>query len=174
MNPGKIKSAFLTVGALAMGITFSMTQQVAAQSDPRHCEPVSGQWNGALVLGCSESPGGVCAAGEIKTGPLKGSTATVYYGMSVSAGMPNVEPASTFSYSGKQVIHTDKGDLYATAIGVADSTRHRFTEISRVTGGTGRFANATGNMFVSGTLSADGISFQSVISGEICLDRPAP
>jgi len=159
---------------LATALLFSSQQRLASQSAVVPCEPVNAPWDGALVIGCSASPGGVCAAGTIGSGPLKGTTATVYYGSGASAGMPNVEPATTFSYSGIQVIHTDKGDLYASAVGVADSRRHLFTEISRITGGTGRFLNATGSFSVSGTLSPDGISFQSRIAGEICFDRTSP
>jgi hypothetical protein len=132
------------------------------------CKPVNTQWDGTLIFRCAASPGGVCAQGTIHSGPLKGSTATIYFGMAPSAGLSNVEPPSTFSYSGTQVIHTAQGDLYASAVGIADSARHLFTEVSRITGGTGKFANATGNLFVSGTLSPDGVGFQSSVTGEIC------
>ncbi len=92
---------------------------------------------------------------------------------SLSAGMPGVEPATTLSYSGTSVFHTEKGDLHTSFIGVLDTTRLVFTEISRVTGGTGRFTGASGNVFISGTITADGTSFDSRITGEIYLDRSA-
>lgn len=161
-----------TITTVIASLLLGSHQRLASQSNIVACESINAQWNGSL-LDCSESPGGVCAAGTINAGPLKGTTATVYYGMSISAGMTNVEPASTFSYFGVQTIHTAHGDLHARAVGIADNVRHVFTEISRVIGGTGRFTNATGNLFVSGTLSANGTNFQSRITGEICLNRPS-
>jgi hypothetical protein len=164
---------FFTVTSLAIFCLGSeqRPQPISAETEVPQCQPVNTQWDGALVLGCAESPGQVCAAGRIRSGPLRGLTETVYYGSADSAGMPNVEPATTISYSGIQVIHTEQGDLHASAVGIADMARHVFTEISRITGGTGRFTGATGNLFVSGTLAPDGIGFQSKVSGEICLQR---
>ena len=89
-------------------------------------------------------------------------------GASPSAGMPNAEVPSTLSYSAVQVFHTERGDLFMSVVGVSDNARHVFTELARITGGTGRFTNATGNLFISGTLTPDGIGFQSKVTGEIC------
>ena len=134
------------------------------------CEPINAQLDGA-VIACAESPLGACAVGTITGGILKGSKEAIYRGFSLSAGMPNVEPATTFSYSGTQVFHTEKGDLLMSVVGIQDNTRQVFTEIARITGGTGRFSTATGNLFISGTLTPDGSAFQSKVTGEVCFNR---
>lgn len=82
--------------------------------------------------------------------------------------MPNAEAATTFSYSGTQVFHTQKGDLEMSVVGVQDNTQQVLTEIARITGGTGRFTTATGNLCISGTVTPDGSGFQSKVTGEIC------
>ena len=165
-----ILTGLIAAAAIAAGIELVFAPRSAAQGAAVSCEPVNALLDGSLYP-CSESPVGFCAVGTISSGLLKGSKAAVYNGGSLSAGMPNVEPASTFSYSGTQVFQTDKGDLHMSVVGVSDNARQVFTEVARITGGTGRFSNATGNLFISGTLTPDGISFQSKMTGEICFDR---
>ncbi|MCI0744867.1 MAG: hypothetical protein L0Y58_05610, partial [Verrucomicrobia subdivision 3 bacterium] len=161
---GIISIAVITVVLLAS------QQRLASQSTVDKRESVDVELTGTIFQ-CSESVVGFCAAGTIATGPLKGTKEAAYTGAALSAGMPLVEPATTFSYSGVQVFHTEKGDLHMSIVGVQDTTRLVFTEIARVTGATGRFAGASGNLFISGTVSTDGASFDSRITGEICLDR---
>jgi hypothetical protein len=163
-----------TIAGLLLGAhqRLASHQEFASQGDIAPCEPINAQLDGTIVP-CDESPVGFCAIGTVSNGLLKGSKEAVYNGASPSAGMPNVEPASTLSYSATQVFHTDKGDLHMSVVGVSDNARLVFTEICRITGGTGRFSNATGNLFISGTFAPDGINFQSRITGEICLVAPA-
>lgn len=156
--------------AFAFGSFLRFQQPLAAQAPPSSCEPVNAQLDGQLVP-CAESPVGFCAVGTITTGSLRGTKEAVYQAVSPAAGMPNAEAPTTLSYSGTQVFHTVNGDLYMSVVGVADNARQVFTELGRITGGTGRFTNATGNLFISGTLSADGLSFYSKVSGEICPER---
>ena len=165
-----IMSLLLAAAATATGIELVFAPRSAAQSAVVSCQPVNTQLDGSLYL-CSESPVGFCAVGTVSSGLLKGSKSAVYNGVSFSAGLPNVEPASTSSYSGTQVFHTDKGDLHMSVVGVSDTARQVFTEVARITGGTGWFSNATGNLFISGTLTPDGIGFQSKVTGEVCFDR---
>ena len=59
--------------------------------------------------------------------------------------------------------------------GAEDQVRLVFTEIQRVTGGTGRFAGATGDLFVSGDSPgaepSGAVPFSSRVTGEVCLSR---
>ena len=160
----------LAAAAIAAGLLLASSQRLVSQVAVVPCEPVNAQLDGA-IFPCSESPVGFCAVGTVSTGLLKGSKEAVYLGVSPSAGMPGVESASTLSYSGTQVFHTDKGDLQMSVVGVSDYARLVFTEVARITGGTGRFVNATGHLFISGTFAPDRISFQSRVTGEICFDR---
>jgi hypothetical protein len=175
MKTQRIRSMIGKVLAVtAMALTFLCSdqrlQQLGAQTNVPRCEPVNAQLDGS-VFPCGDSPIGFCAVGTIPGGLLKGSKQAVYTGASLSAGMPNAEPATTFSYSGTQVFQTEQGDLQMSVVGVQDNTRHVFTELARITGGTGRFTTATGNLFISGTLTPDGIGFESKVTGEICYER---
>jgi hypothetical protein len=163
---------FITVTSIAIFCLGSRQQPQPGPGDTdiSRCEPVNAQLDGSVVP-CAESPVGFCAIGTVTAGVLKGSKEATYHGFSLSAGMPDVELASAFSYSGTQVFHTEKGDLLMSVVGVQDNTRQVFTEIARITGGTGRFSTATGNLFISGTLSADGSAFQSKVTGEIYFQR---
>jgi hypothetical protein len=167
-----ILGRFLTITSLAIFCLGSgqRLQPSSAETDMSRCEPVNAQLDGSVVP-CADSPVGFCAVGTVTSGILKGSKEATYRGFSLSAGMPNVELASTFSYSGTQVFHTEKGDLLMSVVGVQDNTRQVFTEIARITGGTGRFSTATGNLFISGILTRDGGAFQSKVTGEICFDH---
>lgn len=170
---GSTTVKLLAATAIATGIFLGQEQRLASQSSPAPCAPINAQLDGSIVP-CTESPVGFCAVGAVSSGLLKGTKAAVYLGASPSAGMPGVEPQTTISYSASQVFHTDKGDLQMSVVGVSDYARLVFTEVARITGGTGLFANATGNLFISGTFAPDGISFQSRVTGEICVDRTFP
>jgi hypothetical protein len=163
----------LIVAATGIALLLGAQQRLASQTSPVRCEPINTQLDGSIVP-CGDSPVGFCAVGAVRSGLLKGSKEAVYLGASPTAGIPGVEPPSTISYSATQVFHTDKGDLHMSVVGVSDYARLVFTEVARITGGTGRFANATGNLFISGTFAPDGVSFQSRITGEICFDRATP
>jgi hypothetical protein len=58
-------------------------------------------------------------------------------------------------YAGIVVIHTSKGDLYCTDAGTPQTTGSGpFSSVCVVTGGTGRFADATGCVHEVGTFVA--------------------
>jgi hypothetical protein len=118
-----------------------------------------------------DSPIGVGATGRVKSGPLKGSKEAIYLAASLSAGMPGAEPPTVFSYSGVQTFHTPTGDLEMTVLGVSDMNRLTFTELCRITGGTGRFQGATGDLYIFGGYEPDGIAFQGKISGRIVINN---
>lgn len=159
--------------AIATGFLPGQELRLASQTSPLPSEPINTQLDGSIVP-CGESPVGFCAVGSVSSGLLKGSKEATYLAVGPSAGLPGVEPPSTISYSANQVFHTDKGDLQMSVVGVSDYASLVFTEVARITGGTGRFANATGNLFISGTFASDGVRFQSRVTGEICLDRATP
>jgi hypothetical protein len=100
--------------------------------------------------------------GTIESGILKGTTA--FSGAFTAA----VEP-TTLGYTGTLTITTDQGTLTISDVGVLDLANNAFAEIDRVTGGTGRFAGATGTLFVSGPFDPVAGSFEGAITGEVCL-----
>ena len=153
---------------LAITASFLVGPHPHLKADPPvvKVETIHVDLNGPIFQ-CDESEVGLCSAGTIASGLLRGSKEAVYHAFGASAGMPTVEPPSTLSYSGTSVFHSERGDLYTSFVGVLDTTRLVFTEISRVTSGSGQFTGATGNIFISGTVAADGTSFESRMTGEI-------
>src|SRR5262245_10609609 len=85
----------ISAGAIAGGLLMTSPQPAAAQAAAARSEPIHTQLDGWL-LPCSESPVGFCAIGTVTSGVLKGSKEAIYQAVSLSAGMPNSEPASTF------------------------------------------------------------------------------
>ena len=114
---------------------------------------------------------GLCADGVIWSGILKGTKLAVYTAAGPSAGLPEVEPPSVLSYSAEAVFTADQGELHLDQLGVLDPFRQVFTELSRVIGGTGRFENATGDLFISGITNIDGTAFESDVTGSLCLNK---
>ena len=121
---------------------------------------------------CAASPGGLCADGTIGSGILKGTKLAVYTAAAPSAGLPGVESPLVLSYTADAVFTTKHGELHLSQLGVTDPLRQVFTELNRVVGGTGSFYQASGNLFISGTLSTDGTEFESDITGTLCLTQP--
>jgi len=121
---------------------------------------------------CAQSPGGLCADGIIWSGILRGTKLAVYTAAAPSAGLPpEVEPPLVLSYAAEAVFTTDQGELHLDQLGVLDPFRQVFTELNRVVGGTGRFDQASGDLFISGTLSLDGTAFESEVTGIVCLNE---
>ena len=65
---------------------------------------------------------------------------------------------------------TADGSLTISDVSVFDSdAEHRtFAGIGRITAGTGRFAGATGDVFTTGRVGADGVSFTTDMTAQIC------
>jgi len=83
-----------------------------------------------------------------------------------------VAPATTFSDAGTFTVTTDQGAVSTSNVGVLDVAQGTFSEMGRVSEGTGRFAGATGVLFFFGSATAapDGtLHFQGDIAGELCL-----
>ena len=133
------------------------------------CKVIITTLDGSLFP-CAESPGGLCSDGFIGSGILKGTKLAIYTASAPSAGLPGTEHPFVLSYTADATFTTDKGELYLSQLGVIDPFRQVFTELNRVVGGTGLFDQATGDLFISGTTSVDGITFESDITGTVCLD----
>jgi hypothetical protein len=151
--------SFLIISLLLTAIT-----QAALAFD---CKNVITDLDGS-TFNCAESPVGFCSDGVITSGILKGTKLAVYQGLAPHAGMPGVEPENVFSYSGPATFSTRSGELWLDQVGVLDLGRGTFTELQRVTGGTGRFTGATGELFVSGTY-INAIDWASHVTGFVCL-----
>lgn len=110
--------------------------------------------------------GPATTAGAItNNGLLKGTTAFAF----TAGPTPTAEPGVAF-YAGDLTIATDRGTLTTRDVGLFDTARGVFTDVGRVTGGTGVFAGASGTLFFNGA-TADGTTFAVAIGGELCLAR---
>jgi len=108
-------------------------------------------------------------AGNIFTGPLRG----VYSRLGPAGSAPTPAGGSTVSYIQGFGISTDQGTLTVDVLGVGAGTGGPdggapFAEIQNVISGTGRFAGATGRLFMTGDIGAAGVVEGKVI-GEVCL-----
>ena len=132
------------------------------------CKAVRAEFPQFRTDGCP-SPIGFCSTAEIDSGLLKGTKDFTALAAGPGAGLGGAEPETTVSYVGPVVISTDAGTLDVSFVGVLDTANAVFSEVGRVTGGTGAFAGASGILFVHGTVSGEGTQFDSVLTGTICL-----
>jgi len=167
LRPSVITTFFfcsLVVNAASIG--------AAHAEEERLCLPVHANINSEFTgTGC-ESPVGLCTEGMITNGGfLNGKTFFTALSVAAAAGMPGVEPETTLSYSGFLEVQTGHGDLQIQDVGISETATGTFSEIERIVGGTGRFAEASGTLFIYGDATADGTGFTGTIRGEMCLGR---
>src|SRR4029077_3327960 len=92
-----------------------------------------------FMVGCT-SPVGVCTAGVIPTGPLKGTT--VFTALSVGPGPSD----DLLAYKGELVITTKKGTVIIHDAGVMNGVTGAWFELQQVVGGTEALRHAKGMM----------------------------
>jgi hypothetical protein len=140
----------------------------AAECKPVHAEIISKPY----VTGCM-SPVKLCTAGTIDGNRgLEGTTS--FIGDSIVTPGPSTAPNSqaTISYSGRLQITTAKGTLMSIDTGIFDTstgtpTGGYFASFDVVSGGTLRFAGATGTFqFIGKTVNGQ---FVSDLRGELCI-----
>jgi hypothetical protein len=110
--------------------------------------------------GC-KSPVGICTAGTVPSGPLKGTTR--FTALTVKPG-PSPE---LLLYTGELVIKTRSGKVTIRDSGMLNGVTGAFLEFQQVVGGTGRFRDATGALTSQGV--ATGTGFSGTLAGVLCL-----
>lgn len=137
-------------------------------TDDMRCKRVEGRLTSVSVTqDCTNANG--CFAGVI-TGDrsIRGTFRAVAFGFAPSVGLPGLEPESTLSFAGERTIETAQGTLRLRLTGVFDTARREFSELERVTDGTGRFEGATGTLWLAGTSNADATAFEALVTGQLC------
>jgi len=159
------KKSIFTAGSILLGLLLGSQTGQASE-----CKVIKTTLDGASFL-CGDSPVGLCADGVISSGILKGTKTAVYTAAAPSAGLWTEGP-SVLSYTADAVFTTNDGELYLSQLGVLDTLRQVFTELNRVVGGTGRFDQASGDLFISGTVNSSNIAteFESDVTGTVCLN----
>lgn len=147
---------------VAVVLTFSLfplEQSASVQSARSNCRNVKGNLNEV------SNPTGT--TGRITNGGILNGTTQLIF---TSGVLPTPDP-STSSYTTDFTVTTNRGVLKTHNVGIFDFAIGFFTEIARIdpNASTGRFAGATGVLFTSGKTTDGGATFQSRITGEICL-----
>lgn len=165
---GKRKINFVLLLIITMG-GFAGRQALASPDEL--CIPVHATINALFVTAGCTSPVGLCTAGQLSgSGILNGSTSFTALGIAPAAGITGIEPDTTLSYHGVLEVTTRHGTLAISDIGVFDQAVGVYSEVDRITAGTGRFENATGTLFIHGDAYSDGSGFDGEVRGQICLD----
>jgi hypothetical protein len=104
----------------------------------------------------------------VGAGILNGNTKATFMDRKLSGGGLFGVDAAILSYVATVVIESKRGALTMQDVGIFDTAKGKFSSVSNVTKGTGRFEGATGFLFFHGEVFSDG-SFIDEISGEIQL-----
>jgi len=151
---------------LVQPITFAQVYSAFAEGD--RCQLIRAKEHAVLVTEGCTSPVGLCVEGIIAGGGwINGKTQATILGVAPSVGLPGIEPDTTLSVAGDRTIVTSHGSLTLRFTAVFDTARGEFSELLRVTEGTGKFLGATGTLYLTGRLS--GISVEGDFTGEVCL-----
>ena len=156
----------LFVGTFCLGIAGTYAAQ------PK-CERLEG-W--VLLFktaeGCT-SPTGLCTAGIFLSSNPNWNGAKWFFtalGTAPSAGLPaSREPATTLSYAGTVRITTLANNSITTSnTGVFDPAAGAFSQLDRVTGGTGQFSGAKGFIWLTGTGGDLIAGIRGEVRGNLC------
>jgi hypothetical protein len=130
-----------------------------------HCKTFFAEQSDRLVTEGCTSPIGFCAGGTFRGN--RGFRGNSFFSalsfdpiLSDTLGRLVVPGISTYT--------TDDGVLTISDVSVFDTPRGTFAGIGRITTGTGRFSGATGDVFTTGHVSPDGLSFTTDVTAEIC------
>ncbi len=128
------------------------------------------QFNGRLTGPMFESPCGefeLCITTR-STGTLAGDFVLSFIGNPVNVCKGKVldtfptDPLTAGIVS-EVVWHTDEGDVFGTDLGVIDFRTFNFASLTTITGGTGKWEGATGQVILGGNDAGT-----TELSGQIC------
>jgi hypothetical protein len=149
----------------AVWIVCAIAIAAPASADPQ-CKPIIAVQRDVLVTDDCPSPIGFCAGGTI-TGN-HGLRGTSFFSAVNFDPIPS-DALGRLVVPGQSTFTTDDGVLTISDVSVFDVARGVFAGVGRIVQGTGRFAGATGEIFTTGRVSADGTSFVTDTTGTICL-----
>jgi len=152
----------LPTGVLTLAIASSVTRAALADD----CRPIRTHIETGVAACDADfaSPIGLCTTGTIDSGPLAGTTRFRALTFVPAGNSPFV-----FHYTGQLEITTRSGTVRINDFGVINMQADVFAELDKVTGGTGRFAGATGTLVSQGT-AVNG-AFSGSLVGAICTDH---
>lgn len=159
----RIAAAILFAVSLTAVTTFSAPAADSAAA--AKCKVVRGHVTSQTVTENCPSPINLCAAGEFY-GAIRGELFLV-----ATSLMPTQDTAVTgvYLFTSDDVIKTREGDIYtkdAGALNLTPGGTGDDVSIVTITGGTGKYAGATGRVRAYGTFSESGGEFS--YEGELC------
>jgi hypothetical protein len=155
--------AFAAAAAAALVIAATQVVGSSAGADPKTIR-VNARITSQTFGGPScPSPFGLCAAGQIR-GTLNGPFEVV-----VTNVIPSTTPNVIFA-TASVVFHDRRGDLFCTEdFAFNPAADQSFGVICQITGGTGRWAGATGYLVGYGFLPPGETQTTGVITGKIVI-----
>ena len=123
--------------------------------------------------GCT-SPVGICTEGKVESKDPSIAGAKWFFtslGTAPSAGLPvTLQPASMLSYAGSVVVTTSRDGTFTTSnAGVYDTNAAAFSQLDRITSGTGKFAESKDRLIFVTATAGGNEGFKSYVRGEVCL-----
>jgi hypothetical protein len=158
MKPQLTKSKMITVFLLIL-----IAAPVALANS--QCRTLVAVQHDTLITDGCTSPIGFCAGGTFRGNHgFRGNSffSAISFDPVVSDALGRLAVPGVSTYT------TDDGRLTISDVSVFDTTRGTFAGVGRITEGTGRFAGATGDVFTTGNVSSDGLSFTTLLKAEVC------
>ena len=162
----------LRLAAVLLGTAFLSVPSAPAAAP--HCQTIIAHDDSALIPPGPDcpSPVGFCAASDRVQGN-HGFRGTFFFQALAFEPIAS-DPLGRLVVSGVSTFTTPDGTLTISDVSVFDpaapqgSGTGTFSGIGRITGGTGRFAGATGDVFTAGRTREGGTAFTTDTTLEIC------
>jgi hypothetical protein len=148
-------------------LTLSVLMVIGAPSvfASSNCKTIFAVQHDRLITDGCTSPIGFCAGGTFSGN--HGFRGNFFFSALSFDAIVN-DPLGRLVVPGVSTYTTDDGRLTISDVSVFDTTRGIFAGVGRITEGTGRFAGATGEVFTTGRVSADGLNFTTDMTADIC------
>ncbi len=158
-----MKTRISKSGFLALTLVLIVAQVAVASPQCKSFFAV--QHDQLITEGCT-SPIGFCAGGTFSGN--HGFRGNFFFSALSFIPIAN-DDFGRLVVPGTSIYTTSDGVLTISDVSVFDSPpRGTFAGIGRIISGTGRFAGATGDIFTAGRVSADGLSFTTDMTAQIC------
>jgi hypothetical protein len=129
------------------------------------CKTIVAEQHDTLITEGCTSPIGFCAGGTFRGNHgFRGN----FFFVALSFDPIVNDRFGRLVVPGVSTYTTDDGTLTISDVSVFDTGRGTFAGIGQIKDGTSNFLGATGNVFTTGHVSADGLSFTTEMTAEIC------
>ena len=142
---------------IVLTVPFLVGNRIARAASHPDCDPVHGQFDDHLVT----PPPALTTEGRVR-GAIHGDLH-----FALLAQIPSATPNVAF-YDARSSIHTKKGDLFFDEAGATDGVSGNFSVLQTITGGTGDYLGATGQLFAHGNFNFSTFQGTGEYVGTVC------